>query len=109
MAITTELVGKLGGKGGYIWKPTPDINYDLGANFPSRIAISFRFVGSHGLYVNNVSIDSGAKFGFWILPDEKDIPNPRYVRISGGSAETGAGMFICVTPVENGLSAPPAA
>jgi hypothetical protein len=107
MAITTELVGALGGRTGYVWKPVPDVTYDLGANYPQRITVAFNFAYSHTIYVNDVKLDTATR-GYWELPHELDIPNPRYIKITGGSAETGIGKFIAAFPIGDGVSAPPA-
>lgn len=109
MAITTELVGKLGGGGGgFIWQPEGGVTYDLGPNFGGRIAVSYGFSTTRSVSVNGQTVSSNAKNGYWIIPDEKNIPNPRYITIGGSGTESNkTGMYICVTPVENGLSAPP--
>lgn len=107
MAITTELVGKLAGGGGYIWKPTGGVTYDIGPNFGDRIAITFYFSNDRSISVNGQTISGPAKFGFLIIPDEVNIQNPRYITVGGSGTESSGGRFICVTPVEDGLSAPP--
>lgn len=108
MAITTELVGKLGGGGGgFIWKPVAGVTYDLGPNFGGRIAVSYSFSNARSLSVNGKTVSSNTTNGYWIIPDEKNIPNPRYITIGGSGTESSSSRYICVTPVENGLSVPP--
>lgn len=107
MAITTELVGKLGGGGGYYWKPTGGVTYDLGPNFGDRIAITYFFSTSRSLSVNGHTVSGSTKIASWIIPDEVNIQNPRYITVGGSGTESGAGMYICATPVKDGISAPP--
>lgn len=107
MAITTELIGKLAGGGGYIWKPTGGVTYDLGPNFGDRIAITYIFDERRSISANGQTVASSTKSGFWVIPDEVNIPNPRYITIGGSGTENQSGNFICVTPVKDGLSSPP--